>query len=696
MKKALILIVATLILLAGCATNTNVRKMSFPPLRNFEMPKVEQVKLDNGMKLFLCEDHSYPIVNIDMMFDGGSVYEEYKKRGVAEVLGRLLTEGGSKNYPADSLKQILDINAIGFYSSFSARTGNYAISYLTDTEDIALDIFRDNLLMPAFDEDKLDIIKMQMREEIARRNDSDSDVVFREFSKLIYGADSPYARTNEYDDVNNIERMDLIRFYNAVIHPSRISVSIYGDFNSEEMISKFKENFEQWNPVDYGSFLELPEVPVVMEPSVNYISRPDATQSWILLGHMTEFTQDNPDYFPMIVMNQILGGGFSSRVFKTVRTKLGLAYSPGAYYSTNFEVPGIFYVMSQTKTEDTTQAIDALINEVEKMKTVPVTDLELHQAKESYLNSYVFKYEKKKSIVNTMRTLDVFNYPTDFIQKIKEGVQKVTKEDVERVAKQYLHPDKFTIVVIGDQEGFKNPLSQYGEVNNIDITIPEPTTNQKELTEDMISQGKTIFNDVLSKMGDSRSLKTMIVEGKSTQIQNGTSFDIDYSVVSMYPDKVKRTITAQGVPIDIILNGKSGVRKMMGQNMAMQKSEVESIFKQSYQNLLWISKYRDQYTPYLDDDTVFNGVTYKTLGLRRGDMDYWLLLDENNELKGRVNVFENMGKAYTLFLEIQTTELGTIQTKDETYSEDGTFIQNTSITNMEWNPEVDESIFSVE
>ncbi len=695
MKKAILLLIVGLLLLAGCATNKNVKDMKFPPLRNFEMPKVEEVVLDNGMKLFLCEDKSFPVVNIDMMFDGGAVYEEYTKHGVSDIIGNMLTVGGSKDYPASELKQLLDLNAIQFYSDFSARTGNYSISYLKETEDLALDILRDNLLMPAFDEEQLDIVKMQIKEGIARRNDSDQEVVFREYQKLIYGADSPYARTIEYDNVNNIERIDLLRFHSVVIHPSRISVSIVGDFDTAEMIAKMREHFEKWTPMDQGSFLDLDEVPVVMNPSVNYIDRPDATQSWILLGHMTEFTKDHPDYFPMIVMNQILGGGFSSRVFKSVRTEKGLAYSPAAYYSTNYEIPGVFYVMSQTKSEKTTEAIDALIAEIEGMKTIPVTDEELNQAKESFLNSYVFKYAKKKSIVNSMRTLDLFGYPTDFMQKIKEGVQKVTKEDVERVAKQYLHPDKFIMVVLGDQTGFDAPLSKYGEVNTLDITIPEPSNKLKEVTDEMLAQGATVFADVLTKMGDAREVNTVRTSGKSTQYAQGQEIAMDYTVVTKYPDKVVRTIEAQGMKIDMVFNGKKGVQKLAGQSMPMQDSMVKDSFKQSYQNLLWISKYRDQYTPYLDEDTVYNGVTYKTLGLRREETDYWLLLDENNELKGRISK-QDQTVIYTLFLELQTTKTGTIQTKDESYMEDGTLVGKTTITDIQWNPDVDDSIFSIE
>ncbi|MDP8232366.1 MAG: pitrilysin family protein [Candidatus Zophobacter franzmannii] len=695
MKRLILLVTVTLLLLVGCASN-DVRKMTFKPLRDFTIPVVETVELNNGMKLFLSEDHDYPTVSISMMFDGGSVYDPESRHGLSEMVGDMLSQGGSANYPADELKKILDLNAISLNSSFSARTGNYGISYLKDTEELALDILKDVLLNPVFDEEEMEILKMQQRESISRRNDDDSDVVFKEFQKLIYGADSPYASTLEYDDLNALERIDLLKFYTYLVHPSRIYVSIVGDFEKDKMVAKFEEMFGGWNPPDYIAVLELPEVPVVMESSVNYIDRPDATQSWILLGHMTEFTKDNPDYFPMIVMNQILGGGFNSRIFKKVRTEMGLAYSPGAYYSTNYEIPGIFYVMSQTKTEKTTLAIDALIAEVERMQSTPVTDLEIYQAKESFLNSYVFKYEKKSAVVGTMRTLDLFGYPTDFMQQIKAGVEKVTKEDVERVAKQYLHPDKFSMVILGNGAEFDAPLSKYGEVNTIDITIPEATSSLKEVSEEMFSAGIPLFADILSKMGDARNLNTTTIEGTFTQFDGENSRNMDYKLTTRYPDKIVRTIEMEGMALEMIFNGEQGVQKVMGQSMPLQKSQVRDQFEQSYENLLWVSKYRDQYQPYDFGEQEFNGDTFKVLGLRRGEREFWLLLDQNNELKGKLALMGVDMEVVTWFKELQTTPNGTIQTKDETFTIEGVKVQETEITDIKWNPEIDDSVFSVE
>jgi predicted Zn-dependent peptidase len=173
-------------------------------------------------------------------------------------------------------------------------------------------------------------------------------------------------------------------------------------------------------------------------------------------------------------MNKILGGGFTGRLFKNVRSREGLAYSVFGSYSANYDYPGEFYVGCMTKSESTVYAIRAMLKEVEKIKEAEVTDEELALAKESFLNSFVFNFDTKGEIVRRRMIYEYFGYPEDFLMKTKENVEKVTKADVLRVAKKHLKPDTVQILVVGRPEEFDQPLSTLGEVNEIDITIPPP------------------------------------------------------------------------------------------------------------------------------------------------------------------------------------------------------------------------------
>jgi predicted Zn-dependent peptidase len=220
----------------------------------------------------------------------------------------------------------------------------------------------------------------------------------------------------------------------------------------------------------------LPEVPKVQyqfSKTVNVIRKDDVNQSNVELGHIGGLMND-PDYFALIVMNRILGGGFTGRLFKNVRSREGLAYSVFGAYSANFEYPGEFYVGCQTKSQSTVYAIRAMLKEVQKMQEAEVTDEELALAKDSFLNSFVFNFDTKGEIVSRLVTYEYFGYPADFLQKTRQNVENVSKADVLRVAKKHLQPDKVQILAVGRPDDFDEPLSTLGPVNEIDITIPPP------------------------------------------------------------------------------------------------------------------------------------------------------------------------------------------------------------------------------
>jgi predicted Zn-dependent peptidase len=217
----------------------------------------------------------------------------------------------------------------------------------------------------------------------------------------------------------------------------------------------------------------VPEVRYEYLSTANVIRKDDVNQSNIYLGHIGGLRND-PDYFALIVMNRVFGSAFTGRLFKNVRSREGLAYSVFGNYSANYNFPGVFYVGCQTKSESTVYAIRAMVEEVRKMTEAEVTDEELALAKESYLNSFVFNFDTKGEIVRRLMTYEYFGYPADFLQKTRENVEKVTKADVLRVARDHLRPDNVQILAVGRSQDFDEPLSVLGSLREIDITIPVP------------------------------------------------------------------------------------------------------------------------------------------------------------------------------------------------------------------------------
>lgn len=450
----------------------NYKDLKYPRLGDIEIPKVERVTLSNGMRLFLVEDHELPLISISARIRVGSIYEPADKIGLAAITGFVMRTGGTTSKTGDQLDEQLERIAASVETSIGLNSGSASMSVLKEDVDTGLAILPDVLMNPAFREDKIMLAKIQHRSAIARRNDNVRAIAGREFDKLIYGPASVYARHTEYATIGNISRDDLVAFHKRFYRPNNVMLAVTGDFDTKEMINKIEKAFQEWEKADI-QFPKVPEVDYEFRPTVNLVRKEDINQSNIFLGHIGGLMND-PDYFALIVMNRILGGGFTGRLFKNIRSREGLAYSVYGTYSANYDFPGVFYVGCQTKSEATIYAIRAMINEAKKMTESEVTDEELALAKESYLNSFVFNFDSKGEIVGRLMTYEYFGYPPDFLQKTKENVEKVTKADVLRVARKHLRPDKMQILTVGRPQDFDEPLSVFGPVREIDITIPPP------------------------------------------------------------------------------------------------------------------------------------------------------------------------------------------------------------------------------
>jgi zinc protease len=448
------------------------KDLKYPGLGDIEIPEVERVTLANGMRLFLVEDHELPLIGISARIRTGSIYEPAEKIGLASITGIVMRTGGTTNRTGDELDEELERIAASVETGIGLNSGSAFMSVLKEDVDTGLSILADVLMNPAFREDKIMLAKIQHRSAIARRNDNVLAIAGREFDKLIYGPDSVYARHTEYATIDSITRDDLIAFHKRFFKPNNVMLAVTGDFDTKEMIKKIEKAFEGWQKADID-FPDVPQVRYEFRPTANVIRKEDINQSNIYLGHIGGLMND-PDYFALIVMNRILGGGFTGRLFKNIRSREGLAYSVYGVYSAEYDYPGVFYVGCQTKSESTVYAIRAMVEEVKKMTESEVTDEELALAKESYLNSFVFNFDSKGEIVRRLMTYDYFGYPPDFLQKTKESVEKVTKADVLRVAREHLKPEKMQILAVGRPQDFDEPLSVFGPVTEIDITIPPP------------------------------------------------------------------------------------------------------------------------------------------------------------------------------------------------------------------------------
>jgi predicted Zn-dependent peptidase len=556
------------------------KDIKYPKMHKLKIPKVERVELDNGIILFLLEDHELPLINLSARIGVGSIYDPRDKIGLASLTGQVMRTGGTTRMTGDEIDEALESIAGSVETSIGLTSGSAAMSVLKEHLDQGLSILADVLMHPAFAQDKLELAKIQARSAIARRNDEPFGISFREFSKLIYGPQSPYARHTEYATIDAISREDLVAFHKQFFHPNNVIIGVWGDFETKDMIKKIESAFSAWEPVEFER-PQIPEVDYKFDWSVNLVKKKDINQTHIRMGHIGGL-RSNPDYFALTVMNNILGGGFTSRLFKNVRSRMGLAYSVFGAYSANYDYPGMFYVGCQTKAETTVEALNALRNEVEKMTKELVTDQELAQAKESYLNSFVFNFDTRREVVNRLMTYEYYGYPKDFLQKTKENIEKVTKEDVLRVAQKYLHPDKLRILAVGNPEKFDKPLSNLGEVREIDITIPVPKEEAPEATEESIAEGKELLGKVIKALGGEKSLQAIQSIKVAAQIElsmGGQTLSAAMTDLIVYPDKQWREMQMPFGKVLQVLNGNQGWAQGPQGVVALNASQLEEMKK---------------------------------------------------------------------------------------------------------------------
>ncbi len=405
----------------------------YPPLHPIVMPRVERAELPNGLKLFLVEDREFPVINLWILVRTGSVFDPPAKIGLAAITGSVLRSGGTKNRNGDEIDRQLDTLAASISTGVSSNLGYLSLSALKENFDQALAILADIVAEPAFSEDKIELARIQQRTAIARRNDNIRSIASREFSKLIYGKDSPYARHAEYATIQAVTRADIVDFYNAYFHPNNAWLGICGDFDSREMIAKLSAALGKW-PKGKPSAEPWPAVKYQEKYTVNLIDKLDVNQSNIILGHIGGL-MNHPDYPALTIMNQILS---FERMFKRIRTDEGLAYNVWGSYGAGYVHPGVFSCGAQTKSESTVYAVEIMLQELKRIMQEEVSDEELARAKDGYLNSYVFNFETKSQIVDRMVTFAYYGYPLDFIEQIKSKIEKVTKADIQRVARTYL------------------------------------------------------------------------------------------------------------------------------------------------------------------------------------------------------------------------------------------------------------------
>ncbi|MDD2541628.1 MAG: pitrilysin family protein [Desulfuromonadaceae bacterium] len=448
----------------------NPRTMKFPAL-HFQIPTAERVVLECGMPVYLLRDTELPIINMTAMVRVGSVYEPAEKSGLSSMAGSVMRSGGAGGMAPEKIDDELEFMASAVESRIGSDMGTVSLTTLKKNFNRTLQIFSDVLLRPDFNDTRVEIARRQMIENVRRQNDDPKEIADREINRAIY-AGHPLGRIATFASINAISRQDLVDFHHRYFRTDNMILSVSGDFDRAALLKELNAIFK---PEKGRPALVLPKIsqPQGLYKSEVLYGKKDVNQTVIRMGHLG-LTKDSPDIYAVRLLDYILGGSFTSRLMMEIRTNQGLAYNVGSHFDIGRRFTGSFIAETETKAGSTIKAIDLMKKIIAKLTAEPVSDEELNAARAYMINSFIFAFTSPASIVDQRARLEYYGYPDGYLEQYRDNIAKVTKADVLSAARNYLHPEAFKLVVIGDAAKFDQPLSTLGNVQALDLKLDIP------------------------------------------------------------------------------------------------------------------------------------------------------------------------------------------------------------------------------
>jgi len=479
MKKTLSVVTVLVFMCVslGLAQAQKPSDLKYPPLK-YEPPdpKAFRLELASGLRGYFQEDHSLPLVSISALINFGGLYVAQDKKGLETVLGETLIKGGTKTREGSVIEERIDFLGGSLNFFVGERTSTLSLTLLGRDLDEGLALFFDVLMNAEFREAALNLAKARLIEQLRQANDQPSEVLSREFARVIYG-DHPLTWNPNKKTYEGVIRADLKGVQAKYLVPGNIILAASGDFNKAQLKSKINKIVAGWKNknVAIPTFSRQFAAP---EPGVYFIQMP-INQGYISLGHLG-LEDTSPDYFALQVMNFILGGGsFTSRITTKVRSNEGLSYNQGSRFEYRWGYPGTFAGYVQTKSSTVGYAISLILDEFNRIRREPVSDAEMETAVNYYLESFSNFFESPQTTMTTFAGLEMTGKPLNYYKTYRDNIRAVTKAKVQEVAKAYIHPDRAVIMIVGDFEPsnkggdkWPGPLDKLGNMHRLSLRDP--------------------------------------------------------------------------------------------------------------------------------------------------------------------------------------------------------------------------------
>jgi zinc protease len=441
--------------------------------------------LSTGTPAYLIEDPALPIVDLQVFVRTGSFADPKGREGLADLCASLMRTGGTSTRAPEALDEELDFLAANVAVSMGDVLGTATLSVLAKDLDKGLAILTDVLKNPAFRPERLEVLKAQVLDGLKARNDSTAAIEAREANLLFYG-DFPINRLPTKASVEATTREDLAAFHKAWFHPSRFLVAATGAFKKAELVAKLEAAFRDWGPAGDAK-LAAPKPAPATAPGLRCFHKDgkNINQGRVAMGHLGVDVH-HPDVQAIRVMSYILGaGGFSSRLMQKVRTEEGLAYDVRSDLRPGLAYPFPFKIVFQSKSESVAYAAKLCLEEIGRMQKDGATEAELAAAKAFFIDAFPgLFFATKQQTAATYAQAELMGLPKDYYASYRAKIAAVTLEDVRRVAREQLRPERFAWVVVGNIPAIKKgdgkhpvTLADLGPVT--DVPLADPLTLER-------------------------------------------------------------------------------------------------------------------------------------------------------------------------------------------------------------------------
>jgi zinc protease len=440
----------------------NFRREMPAPLapRQLNIPQPAETKLANGLQVLTVEDKRLPLVSFRLAFRSGDANDPADIAGLSDMMTHLLTEGTETRASKQIAEQVERLGATLMAGSGSDFT-TVAASALSIFADEVLELMADVTLRPSFPQNEIELARENAKQLLIQQRAQPNFLATERVAKVVFG-DHPYSRISPTpESLDAMTRDGLKAFHDSTMTANNACMIAVGDIENEAMVDRLNKYFGDWQP----GAVTAPIYPPLPAPSIRkayLVDRPGSAQSNIVVSNPA-IARTSPDYFPMLLMHTILGANASSRLFMNLREEKGYTY--GAYSSLDARrVAGSFRVAAEVRTSVTGASLKEFFYELDRIRVESVSEKELADAKSYLTGVFPIRIETQEGLIEQLVSIRMFDLPDDYLHAYRDHVNAVTADDILRIARKYVTPDKAAIVIVGDARDITEQVKPYSEM----------------------------------------------------------------------------------------------------------------------------------------------------------------------------------------------------------------------------------------